>query len=163
MRGLNPCADISLKYLRGRMTWLAPPASQQFLRTLPRENVRRLHHEVELMSVQKVPLQRGHVYNAGARATLLHCLAQHSLQGCGRGNPGCLYSGWRPGDSRVTDRTRLFSITEQLRRNSLPCPKNETQPCKCVWCVCMLAAQSCWTLCDSCQAPLSMGFSRQEY
>ena len=73
-----------------------------------------------------------------------------------------------------------------------PCPKNETQPCcKCVWCVCMLvvqscwtlcdsmdlqhsicecglcvctlAAQSCWTLCDSYQAPLSMGFSRQEY
>ena len=69
-----------------------------------------------------------------------------------------------------------------------PCPKNETQPCyNCVlscsvmsdplWlhglttlhfvsvcCVCVwLVAQSCRTLCDSCQAPLSMGFSRQEY
>ena len=34
-------------------------------------------------------------------------------------------------------------------------------------CVCVLVAQSCPTLCDTwtvaCQAPLSMGFSRQEY
>ena len=39
--------------------------------------------------------------------------------------------------------------------------------CVCV-CVCVLVTQSCLTLCQSlwtvaCQAPLSMGFSRQEY
>ena len=36
-----------------------------------------------------------------------------------------------------------------------------------VMCVCVLVAQLCLTLCDAmdlaCQAPLSMGFSRQEY
>ena len=45
--------------------------------------------------------------------------------------------------------------------------RRERGAVQCKDCVCVLVAQLCLTLCDSMdgthQAPLSMGFSRQEY
>ena len=55
-------------------------------------------------------------------------------------------------------------LGEQYRGSLLT--KNTVCVCVCV-CVCVLTAQQCLTLCEavdcSCQAPLSTGFSRQEY
>ena len=64
---------------------------------------------------------------------------------------------------RASERGTRGEVTVRDRR----APTKELQAVFCCWCYSWLAAQSCLTLCNSTDcsppAPLSMGFSRQEY
>ena len=137
------------------------PWGRRKQKLVPLQAVRGMRHPAALSKLSVFFMDLHHVHHQSGRQAGSHPLGWVLVQCFGETLAVCLPWGW--GGPAGTGR---YGLNGCFPQNS--CVGALTPNVRVLSCHCCVAAQSCPTLCDpmdcvACQAPLCMGFSRQEH